>query len=144
MTAVSPYVNVNWVKSMCSGHIYHNLSCCDDLSKFGKEYLNSLKCEFCTFFSIKFRKFWHDARLSRTNRHIVVKSENSPVFFGPPVWIKTYYILLLFNRAVVPKLLHFITGLQKAKIYCMFGTDFLQVKCSFCHLGNSVKALKGK
>ena len=36
---------------MCSGHIYHNISCCDDLSKFGKEYLNSLKCEFCTFFS---------------------------------------------------------------------------------------------
>ena len=35
---------------MCSGHIYHNFSCCDDLSKFGKEYLNSLKCEFCTFF----------------------------------------------------------------------------------------------
>ena len=32
---------------MCSGHIYHNFSCCDDLSKFGKEYLNSLKCEFC-------------------------------------------------------------------------------------------------
>ena len=35
---------------MCSGHICHSFSCCDDLSKFGKEYLNSLKCEFCTFF----------------------------------------------------------------------------------------------
>ena len=35
------------------------------------------------FFSIKFRKFWHTARLSRTNRHKVIKSENSP-FFGPP------------------------------------------------------------
>jgi len=34
-------------------------------------------------FSIKFRKFWHTARLSRTNRHKVIKSENSP-FFGPP------------------------------------------------------------
>jgi len=50
MTVVSLYVSVNWVKPTCSGHIYHNFSCCDDLSKFGKEYLNSLKCEFCTFF----------------------------------------------------------------------------------------------
>ena len=66
---------------MCSGHIYHNFSCCDDLSKLGKEYLNSLKCEVCTFFSIKLRKFWHTPRLSRTNRHKVIKSENSPVFW---------------------------------------------------------------
>jgi len=71
---------------MRSGHIYHNFSCCDDLSKYGKEYLNSLKCEFCTFFSIKFRKFWHTARLSRTNRHKVIKSENSPVFW-PTLYI---------------------------------------------------------
>jgi len=56
ITVVSLYVNVNWVKSMCSGHIYHNFTCCDDLSKFGKEYLNSLKCEFCTFFLEKFSK----------------------------------------------------------------------------------------
>ena len=41
---------------MCSGHIYHNFSCYDDLSKFGKEYLNSLKCEFCTFFLDKILK----------------------------------------------------------------------------------------
>ena len=34
-------------------------------------------------FSIKLRKFWHTARLSRTNHHKVIKSENSP-FFGPP------------------------------------------------------------
>ena len=86
MTVVSLYVSVNWVKSMCSGHIYHNFSCCDDLSKLGKEYLNSLKCEVCTFFSIKLRKFWHTARLSRTNRHKVIKSENSPVFW-PTLYI---------------------------------------------------------
>ena len=67
---------------MCSGHIYHNFTCCDDLSEFGKEYLNSLKCQFCTFFSIKFGKFWHTAHLSRTNRHKVIKSENSPVFLA--------------------------------------------------------------
>ena len=41
---------------MCSGHIYHNFSFCDDLSKFGKECLNSLKCEFCTFFLDKIAK----------------------------------------------------------------------------------------
>ena len=87
MTVVSLYISVNWVKSTCSGHIYHNFSCCDDLSKFGKEYLKSLKCEFCTFFSIKLRKFWHTARLSRTNRHKVIKSENSPGFLAHPVCI---------------------------------------------------------
>ena len=87
MTVVSLYVSVNWVKSMCSGHIYHNFSCCDDLSKLGKEYLNSLKCEVCTFFSIKLRKFWHTARLSRTNRYKVIKSENSPVFLAHPVYL---------------------------------------------------------
>jgi len=69
---------------MCSGHIYHNFSCCDDLGKFGKEYLNSLKCEFCTFFLDKIAKILNTARLSRTNRHKVIKSENSPGFFGPP------------------------------------------------------------
>ena len=83
MTVVSLYVNVSWVKSMCSGHIYHNFSYCDDLSIFGKEYLNSLNASFVPFFSIKLRKFWHTARLSRTNHHKVIKSENSP-FFGPP------------------------------------------------------------
>jgi len=30
---------------------YHICNCCDNLNKFGKEYLNSLKYEFCTFFS---------------------------------------------------------------------------------------------
>jgi len=94
MTVVSLYVSVNWVKSMRSGHIYHNFSCCDDLSRYGKEYLNSLKCEFCTFFSIKFRKFWHTARLSRTNRHKVIKSENSPVF-----WPTCTFIGLLIHFA---------------------------------------------
>ena len=78
---------------MCSCHIYHNFSCCDDLSKYGKEYLNSLKCEFCTFFSIKFRKFWHTARLSRTNRHKVIKSENSPVFLAHPVYNFSWNVL---------------------------------------------------
>jgi len=81
MTVVSLYVSVNWVKSMCSGHIQHNFSCCDDLSQFGKEYLNSLKCQYCTLFSIKLRKFWHTARLSRTNRHKVIKSEKQSGFF---------------------------------------------------------------
>ena len=76
---VSLYVSVNWVKSMCSGHIYHNFSCCDDL--------NSLKCQFCTFFSIKLRKFWHTARLSRTNRHKVIKSEKQSGFFLPTLYI---------------------------------------------------------
>ena len=84
-SVVSLYVSVNWVKSMCSGHIYHNFSCCDDLSKFGKEYLHSLKCQLCTFFSIKLRKFWHTARLSRTNRHKVIKSEKQSGFLAYPV-----------------------------------------------------------
>ena len=44
------------------------------------------------FFSIKFRKFWHTARLSRTNRHKVIKCENNP-FFGPPCTI-TYLLTL--------------------------------------------------
>jgi len=83
---------------MCSGHIYHNFSCCDDLRKFGKEYLNSLKCEFCTFFSIKLRKFWHTARLSRTNRHKVIKSENSPVFWP------TLYIYVIANIQFTPNI----------------------------------------
>ena len=48
---------------MCSGHICHSFSCCDDLSKFGKEYLNSLKCEFCTFFP--------DSRLNLENFDIL-------------------------------------------------------------------------
>jgi len=100
MTVVSLYVSVNWVKSMCSGHIYHNFSCCDDLSKFSKEYLNSLKCEFCTFFSIKFRKFWHTARLSRTNRHEVIKSENSLVFWATlyiaTLWTVCWYKFQIF------------------------------------------------
>ena len=76
---------------MCSGHIYHNFSCCDDLSKFGKEYLNSLKCEFCTFFLDKIAKILtrKSARLSRTNRHKVIKSENSPVFLAHPVQYDT-------------------------------------------------------
>jgi len=84
MTVVSLYVSVNWVKSTCSGHIYHNFSCCDDLSKFGKEYLNSLKCEFCTFFLHKIAKIFTYC-LSRTNRHKVIKSENSP-FFWPTLY----------------------------------------------------------
>ena len=68
---------------MCSGHIYHNLSCCDDLSKFGKQYLNSQKCEFCTFFD----KISKILTISRTNRHKVIKSENSPVFLAHPLYI---------------------------------------------------------
>jgi len=109
MTVVSLYVSVNWVKSMCSGHIYHNFSCCDDLSKFGKEYLNLLKCEYVPFFSIKLWKFWHTARLSRTNRHKVIKSENSPVFFGPPCIVRVG----LFRRGsgAEPRLLKFFSVL---------------------------------
>ena len=38
------------------------------------------------FFSVKFPKFWHTACLSRTNRHKVIKSENSPVFLAHPVY----------------------------------------------------------
>jgi len=45
-----------------------------------------LKCQFCTFFSIKLRKFWHTARLSRTNRHKVIKSEKQSGFFAHPVY----------------------------------------------------------
>ena len=66
-----------------------HIDCCDNLSKFGKEYLNSLKCEFCIFFSIKFRKFWHTARLSRTNRHNVIKSEKQSGFLAHPAFLPT-------------------------------------------------------
>ena len=41
------------------------------------------------FFSIKLRKFWHTARLSRTNRHKVIKSENSPFFWPTLYSVKT-------------------------------------------------------
>ena len=34
-------------------------------------------------------KFWHTARLFRTNRHKVIKSENSPVFW-PTLYLLTY------------------------------------------------------
>ena len=87
---------------MCSGHIQHNFSCCDDFSKFGKEYLNSLKCQFCTFLSIKLRKLGHTARLSRTNRHKVIKSETQSVF-----WPTLYIICIKYSvkiRRVFPEI----------------------------------------
>ena len=94
---------------MCSGHIYHNFSCCGDLSKFGKEYLNSLKCQFGTFFSIKLRKFWHTARLSRTNRHKVIKSEKQSVFLAHPVYtatVKSVYRVLQYSEEERNKLIN--------------------------------------
>jgi len=45
------------------------------------------------FFSIKLRKFWHTARLSRTNRHKVIKSENSPVFWPTLYNYQNYHLL---------------------------------------------------
>ena len=42
---------------------------------------------FCSFFWIKFRKIWHTARLSRTNRHKVIKSEKQSGFFWPTLYI---------------------------------------------------------
>jgi len=142
MTVVPLYVSVNWVKSMCSGHISHNFSCCDDLSKFGKEYLNSLKCQFCTFFSIKLRKLWHTARLSRTNRHKVIKSEKQSGFFWP-----TVYILLLKQKTVSGSGITWVVcksapRSRQITTPAPHHSVFLQAECPSCRSTNSIKALK--
>ena len=69
---------------MCSGHIYHNLSCFDDLSKFGKEYLNSVKCEFCTFFSRKNSENFDLLHAFLGLTVTKVSSLKTVRFFGPP------------------------------------------------------------
>ena len=112
------YVSVNWVTSMCSGHICHNFSCCDDLSKFGKEYLNSLKCQFCTFFSIKLRKFWHTVRLSRTNRHKVIKSEKQSGFLAHPVFDCHNVAARLLWRYLYKETSHFTAWFCNLRNHC--------------------------
>jgi len=60
-----------------------------------------LKCQFCTFFSIKLRKFWHTARLSRTNRHKVIKSEKQSGFLAHPVYLLTNYTHILLRPVAI-------------------------------------------
>jgi len=69
---------------MCSGHIYHNFSSCDDLSKFGKEYLNLLKCEFCTFFLDKICENFDILHTFLGLTVTKLSSLKTVRFFGPP------------------------------------------------------------
>ena len=55
---------------------------------------------FVPFFSIKFRKFWHTARFSTTNRHKVIKSEKQSGFFGPPC---IFLIFIVFLTSLTKK-----------------------------------------
>jgi len=70
---------------MCSGHICHNFSCCDDLSKFGKEYLNSFKCDFCTFFLDKILKILTLHAFLGLTVTKLSSLKNSPDFLAHPV-----------------------------------------------------------
>jgi len=69
---------------MRSCQMQNNFRCSDDLCKLGKEYVNSLTCKFY-FFLDKIRKlltYSRTPRLSTANRHKVINSEKSPVYFG--------------------------------------------------------------
>ena len=54
------------------------------LCKLGKQYLNTLLCNFYTFFWTKFANFWHITRLSITNHRKVINIQKWSDFFGPP------------------------------------------------------------
>jgi len=62
------------------------------LCKLGKQYLNTLLCNFYTFFWTKFANFWHITRLSITNHRKLINIQKWSVFLAHPV---SKYLLCL-------------------------------------------------
>jgi len=59
-----------------------------------KNILTHWNASFVPFFSIKLRKFWHTARLSRTNRHKSYQVWKQSGFLGPPCIYLFYAVIL--------------------------------------------------